>query len=304
MMPVDGILSDDESQLKFRWKSLKTIYSLMFLFCGTVESCLGTRRLLRLGFSINYVEGLVFFILAAVRAYIFFFLARKWSEIMKMWKKCEIVFLHEPYKVTGWSLSLKLRLVFCIMAIFVISKKFSNFFSILKFQLFSWAFVFSGHSNERQLHATDLLHSKVTKFLGKLSLSISTSFRTSFSLQPFSASFVRGKLLLISLLNSISIESFQWVNVLQQFSSNYGDIFVILLAIGVNFRFNQINDYFRHILKNENLMTQATFRELRINYFQLIDLVYFVDSKVSMLILLSLGHNMLVLMVNIFNAFK
>lgn len=130
-MPVDGVLSDDESQLKFRWKSLKTIYSLVFLFCGTVESCLGTRRLLRLGFNIHYVEGLVFFIMAAVRGYIFFILARKWNEIMKMWKKCENVFLHEPYKVTGWSLSFKLRLVFTILSIIAISRKIIlNFFSI------------------------------------------------------------------------------------------------------------------------------------------------------------------------------
>jgi hypothetical protein len=94
------------------------------------------------------------------------------------------------------------------------------------------------------------------------------------------------------------------VNLLQQFSWNYGDIFVALLAMGISFRFKQFNDYFKHVLKNENLMTHTTWRDLRIHYFQLVDLVYFIDSKVSTLILLSMGHNMLVLVVKIFSAFK
>jgi Trehalose receptor len=94
------------------------------------------------------------------------------------------------------------------------------------------------------------------------------------------------------------------VNLLQQFSWNYGDIFVMLLAMGISFRFKQFNDYFQHVLRNENLMTQSTWRDMRIHYFQLIELLYFIDSQVSMMILLSLGHNMLVLIIKIFNAFK
>lgn len=122
MLPVDGVLSENESELEFRWKSLKTIYSMAFLFCGTVESCLGTRRLLRLGFNIRYVEGLVFFILAVVRGFIFFRLARKWTEIMKMWKRCEDVFVRDPYKVEGASLKVKVRVVFTVLVTFAMGK--------------------------------------------------------------------------------------------------------------------------------------------------------------------------------------
>lgn len=127
MIPVDGVLSGDENQLEFRWKSLKTIYTMFFLFCGAVESCLGTRRLLRLGFKLQYVEGLVFFILAAIRAFIFFRLARNWKEIMKMWQKCENVFLYEPYRVKGFSLKVKIRVVFAVLAALAVGNR-------LKFQ--------------------------------------------------------------------------------------------------------------------------------------------------------------------------
>jgi Trehalose receptor len=91
---------------------------------------------------------------------------------------------------------------------------------------------------------------------------------------------------------------------LQGYCWNYGDIFIVVLAVGISFRFNQLNDYFRLVIGNDHLMTAATFRDLRIHYFQLIDLVRYVDSKVSGLIIISMGHNMLVLIVKIFNAFK
>lgn len=124
MIPVDGICSRDESQIQFRWKSLKTIYSMIFLFCGTVESCLGTRRLLRLGFNIRYVDELMFFILAMVRSFLFFKIARNWKEIVEMWRKCENVFLEEPYRVRGMSLKVRVRVVFAFLAALALSNYF------------------------------------------------------------------------------------------------------------------------------------------------------------------------------------
>lgn len=121
MIPVDGISSRDECQVQFRWKSLKTIYSLTFLFCGTVESCLGTRRLLRLGFNIRYVDELMFFVLAMVRSFVFFRLARNWKEIVEMWRKCENVFLQEPYRVKGFRLKVRVRVVFTVLAALALS---------------------------------------------------------------------------------------------------------------------------------------------------------------------------------------
>lgn len=91
---------------------------------------------------------------------------------------------------------------------------------------------------------------------------------------------------------------------MQAFSWNYGDIFITLIAIGITFRFNQFNNYFVTVLNDESLMTEATWRNLRIHYFQLIDLLHFIDSKVSGLILISSGHNMIVIIFKIFSAFK
>jgi gustatory receptor len=123
MLPVDGVLAKNEKDLNFRWKSPKTIYSIFFLFCGTIESCIGTRRLLRLGFNIHYAESFFFLIAAMIRAFVLFFMGRKWKFIMMRWRKCEDVFLRDPYTTKGWSLSRRLRVVFAI-AVFLVLCEF------------------------------------------------------------------------------------------------------------------------------------------------------------------------------------
>lgn len=123
LLPADGVLAKDENQVEFRWKSFKTIYSIVFLVLGTLESCLGTRRLLRLGFNIGFAEGLLFFITAMVRAWMFFALARSWKSIIKNWRDAEEPFLKPPYRVKGWSLRRKLGVVFVLGASSSLSKK-------------------------------------------------------------------------------------------------------------------------------------------------------------------------------------
>jgi Trehalose receptor len=122
MLPVDGVLVKDESQIEFRWSSAKTIYSMIFLFCGTVESCMGARRVLRLGFKINFAEDVLLFISAMIRSFIMFGLARNWKKIIFFWRKCEEVFLHPPYTVRGWPLARKLRVACAVTSILTLGK--------------------------------------------------------------------------------------------------------------------------------------------------------------------------------------
>jgi Trehalose receptor len=58
------------------------------------------------------------------------------------------------------------------------------------------------------------------------------------------------------------------------------------------------------VSKTEALMTAVNFQAMRISYFKLIDLLTFVDSQISGLLLISMAHNMIVLIVKIFLAFR
>lgn len=96
----------------------------------------------------------------------------------------------------------------------------------------------------------------------------------------------------------------QWINLLQAIAWSFSDILILMLAIGVKFRFNQFNLRFKIISRDEHLMTDLNFRKMRIHFFKLIDLVYFLDSHISSLVFISLGHNMLVIMVKVFSVLK
>lgn len=97
---------------------------------------------------------------------------------------------------------------------------------------------------------------------------------------------------------------FQSITIWQTFIWSYGDAFISMLAVGVSHRFNQINDYLKRCEKDNTLMKPSTWREIRLHYFKLIELVDFVNSQISWLIMITTGHNLLVLVLKTFNALR
>lgn len=78
----------------------------------------------------------------------------------------------------------------------------------------------------------------------------------------------------------------------------------MLLAIGISTRFNQFNDYFLHILEHENLMTPHTWKFMRIHYNRLLDLIRFIDHRITFLNFMCISHNVFVLAVKVFDGIK
>lgn len=118
MLPVSGVGSKDPNKLHFEWKSLRVFYAIIFLIFCTLDSCLGTRRLFRLGFNIGFAESLLFFVSGLARAFLIFRISMHWREIMHRWRECEKAFLYEPYTENpGLKLRTRIRLVFFIIVI-------------------------------------------------------------------------------------------------------------------------------------------------------------------------------------------
>lgn len=104
VLPVDGVNSGEISGLRFRWKSIKTIYSLVFVICGSVECVLCLRLVFQRGLSLSYCSALTFYTVSVLGAIYMIKLASKWKYLMKVWYECEKVFLKAPYKMHGWPL--------------------------------------------------------------------------------------------------------------------------------------------------------------------------------------------------------
>lgn len=94
---------------------------------------------------------------------------------------------------------------------------------------------------------------------------------------------------------------YEWMNILMTFSWNFIDLLIILISIALATRFNQIN--FRLIdSQSGSACSESFWTQIRMNYYALIDLVDQIDQEISMLVLISTGHNLFSLCVIIFES--
>lgn len=94
---------------------------------------------------------------------------------------------------------------------------------------------------------------------------------------------------------------YEWTGILMTFSWNFIDLLIILISIALATRFNQIN--FRLIESHSGAVSSESFwTQIRLNYYALIDLVDQIDQEISMLVLISTGHNLFSLCVIIFES--
>lgn len=126
LMPVDGVNSNDISNINFRWKSIKSIYALVFLACGSVECLLCLRLAAISGMTLGFSSALSFYATSMFGAFYLLKLASKWQHLMTFWYKCEKVFLKPPYIIRGWSLKQKIRLWAASIGLFSLCKEILN----------------------------------------------------------------------------------------------------------------------------------------------------------------------------------
>lgn len=94
---------------------------------------------------------------------------------------------------------------------------------------------------------------------------------------------------------------YQWINILMTFAWNFVDLFIILISVTLATRFNQIN---LRIIDSQKSTTIADslWSEIRLHYYQLVELVEAVDHKIAVLIFISTGHNLYSICVVIFES--
>lgn len=94
---------------------------------------------------------------------------------------------------------------------------------------------------------------------------------------------------------------YQWINILMTFAWNFVDLFVILISIALATRFNQINLRIIDSLKSAAI-ADTFWSDIRLHYYELVELVEAVDHKITVLIFISTGHNLFSVCVVIFES--
>lgn len=203
-----------------------------------------------------------------LQSWIFMYLATKWKDIIAVWHKMEKPFLSEPYTMKGMNLSLKIRLIGFVFLVFFLTEHLM--FIAMELQ-----------ENQHQLticNVTDV------------------TFLNNYMRRE------RPHLLSVLPFHWWIFPIFQWTITCLAFCWNYVDYFLIILSLGLSTRFNQLNDRLRQTPKHQ--MSRNFWLEIRLHFTNLVYLLEFIDEKISLLVLLSLSHNLFLVCTKISEAVK
>lgn len=121
IMPIYGMLNKKIDQTKFRWLSIRTFLSLLFIFTAFFEVVLGICRIYSTGLSFTTFGIFFYFSYTLLETIFLFLLAREWNYFIKYWSKKEMVFLREPYIIKGYRLKTKIRVTAFILLFLAMS---------------------------------------------------------------------------------------------------------------------------------------------------------------------------------------
>lgn len=203
---------------------------------------------------------------SVLQSLIFLYLATEWKEIITLWHKMEKPFLYEPYAMKGMSLSLKIQLIGLVILVLFLTEHMM----FIGMEL---------HANGNQLAMCNVT---------------TVSFLRNYMRRE------RPHLLDVLPYHWIIFPIFQWTLMCLVFCWNYVDYFIIILSLGISTRFEQLNERLRQTPKHQ--MDRKFWLEVRLHYTNLVCLLEFVDEKISLLVLLSMSHNLFLVCTKIFEA--
>jgi gustatory receptor len=210
----------------------------------------------------------MFYADSVVQSWIFLYLATKWREIIAFWHKMEKPFLDEPYTTRSISFSMKIRLIGLLFV----------FFFLTEHLMFA---VMSANESNNQLAMCNVSNvPRLHNYMRRL----------------------RPHLLDVLPYRWWIFPIFQWSLTCLAFCWNYVDFFIITLSLGISARFDQLNDRLRQTPKHQ--MDRKFWLDIRLHYTNLVCLLEFIDEKISLLVLLSMSHNLFLVCTKIFEAVK
>jgi gustatory receptor len=210
----------------------------------------------------------MFYFDATAQTVLFLHLATKWKDVMSFWYEKEKPFLLPPYRISGMSLSFKMKFIGAIFIIFYLTEHLM----FIGMEL---------HTNYNQLEVCNVS---------------SLTFLNNYMRRE------RPHLLDVLPYRWWIFPLFQWTITLMAFSWNYVDYFIIILSLGISTRFNQLNERLRNTPSHE--VDRKFWLDIRLHYTNLVDLLEFVDEQISLLVLFSMSHNLFLVCTKIFEAVK
>jgi gustatory receptor len=268
MFPYRNMFSPNVSRMTFKWSSARVLYSSLLLVYAIVAALLNTYRQF-LGGSIkpSRFDGVVFDASSAL--YCIFFHSIDWKAFMVQFGRVESRFFNENYKHAPSSRTLQQRIGVCISMGLAATLLNQVLFYMAQSQKVMYI------TSECQWTNHNILQDFIVDHLDHI-----------FDWIPYNHVFG-----LIAEVGNIGI-TFYW---------GFADIFIMLVSIGVAFRFQQINnrlDFFKG-----RIISIDRWNELRLDYVEVCELLKFVDGVLDKLILIATLSNSYLILVQLLNMF-
>ncbi|KXJ69608.1 hypothetical protein RP20_CCG026442 [Aedes albopictus] len=269
LFPISGYFRTPATMLKFTFKSIHFAYGYftVFIMCAII-SMFVAYRIQRGTIGLGATATCIYYAVIITAMVEFIILARNWPSIMQRWTDDEHIFLFYPYE-TGQCLRLEslVKRVAFTMIFFAFVEDTINFISAYQLNVVHMKYC---------THATDFWrnffrreHAYILRFI------------------PYHP------VLGASIEIMMRVAKFTW---------HYIDVFIICVSLALQRRFQQYNDRIRSF--NGNQQPEEVWRALRLDFLQLSELVTYLDTKLSRIILLSCANDMFFISVQLYNIFE
>ncbi|EDW39443.1 GL16976 [Drosophila persimilis] len=272
VMPLTGIREPNPRRVRFTYKSLPMVVTLTFIAAALMMELAMLKHLLQIGINAKNFVGLVFFGCVLIACVVFIRLARRWPPLIRYWTRTELVFTRAPYEMPKRNLYRRVQLA----GMMIIG------LSLGEHAMYQVSAILS-YKRRVNLCSAAANITAVTNFEDYISLNYDYVFQW-LPYSPIIAS-------LILLINGAC--TFVW---------NYMDLFIMMVSKGLAYRFEQITARIRKLEHEE--VAESTFIEIREHYVKMCELLEYVDSSMSSLILLSCVNNLYFVCYQLLNVFN
>uniref|UniRef100_A0A6E8VFQ9 Gustatory receptor n=2 Tax=Anopheles coluzzii TaxID=1518534 RepID=A0A6E8VFQ9_ANOCL len=271
LLPVVNIFSANYRTARFKLRSFRCIYSLVYLALTGIYCTFFIRWYIRKGLNLAYFANCIYMVVVYLSAWLFFFIALRWQSILGAFSRCERSFLSDHYRRQSkgrFALGWKIRFTgFAIFALALVE---------------DWLNYYSAYQSNIVQIAT----------CNRTNVTVWQNFYLRehphvFHWLPF---------------NGFTIAITEWINRCMRYTWTYLDIFIISFCYGAQFRYEQI---FRRLVAVQGIACPTNFwHDVRMDYVAVSELVQVLDAQFGHLILLACANDMYFIATQLFNGFQ
>lgn len=270
LFPISGVCSNNPKDIKFTWKSLRTWFSLPFLFGSATFSFSMLYQQSSLGaLTPSNIIGFIFFGNCFLISFFFFRFSRRFGALMVCWLKVDKNLQSSNYAAnpspSKWSLKKKIKVASSVaLTLAVLEHLMSQATHAQKFIY--------------ETEICNLTHNNIFKAY------ITSHLQHTFALIPYN-----------DFLGFIA----EYFNFSLTFHWSFIDIFIMVISIGISYNYDKINNRIKYFYGRS--VPEEMWSEVRQNYNEISELLKMMNASLDSMIVLACCNDAYFIMVQVLN---